>query len=108
MHIANENPPNVELLHRVVCEDLDLSGVELAEKAEFERDPMDAAERLFYRRIVFQAPYLYYPEQSFSTSKLRELVPRDELPPPIVDADYLHRINRFFFDTLDEEFGRNS
>ncbi len=104
--MVTEEPPGIELLHEALCADLGLEGLTLVEKEELERDPLDTAERIFHRRIGFQAPYVRLPELRFSTEALRRVVPTSQLAPARVDLDCLHRINRRYLERLEAELGK--
>jgi nucleoside-diphosphate-sugar epimerase len=96
-NIVNEKPPTMELIHRIGSESLNLRGIRFAKKEDFEQEPMSSVERIFDRRIVFQAPYTREIIH-FSCDKFREVIGYEELPIPQVDADFLRNINKNFLE----------
>jgi nucleoside-diphosphate-sugar epimerase len=99
-NIVNEDPPDMTTIHRMVCQTLDIRGLELVEEAVFEDEPMNALERLLARSVAFQAPYMVRNIQ-FATDRFRQIVPFEKLPIPQVDEEFLAAINQAYFDYLD-------
>jgi nucleoside-diphosphate-sugar epimerase len=99
-NIVNEDPPDMTTIHRMVCQTLDIRGLELVEEAVFENEPMNALERLLARSVAFQAPYMVRNIQ-FSTERFRQIVSFEKLPIPQVDEEFLATINQAYFDYLD-------
>jgi nucleoside-diphosphate-sugar epimerase len=102
-HIANERSVSVADLFRYACEELNVTGIELVGEESFHKRSMTSFERLFERRIRFQAPYLLDGPR-FDTTHFRALVPYQVLPCPEVDVTIMRRVNRYYLAILDQQF----
>ncbi len=101
-HIANAEAPELELVKKVVCEDLDISGIELVMADDFNRLPMTGLERVFHNKIGFQSPYLLL-NSYFDMTNLKKALSSKELINPIIDENMLHKINKYYFSFLDSQ-----
>ena len=98
-NVVNEAPPTLQLVHRVVCESLDMGWLKLVPEKAFDGHPMESLERVLARSIAFQAPYMYE-EIHFATNRFRHYVSAEELPSPRIDQPFLRAINEIFFNSL--------
>ncbi len=101
-NIINENPPSLRLVHKVICESLNITGLYLVEQDAFAQSSMSSLEKGVSRKLAFQMPYMNE-AISFSNDRFREAVPVEELPNPATDDDFLRAINRVFFDHIEQE-----
>jgi nucleoside-diphosphate-sugar epimerase len=102
-HITNEAPPTLDTARSCLAKDLDVTGFHLVKAESFNEVPMSTFEKLLRLRIEFQTPYMWT-EPSFSTDTLRNVLPRNVLPPPRIDEAMLHKLNRWYFKRLDQKF----
>lgn len=100
-NIINEAPPTLRLIHKIVCESLNISGLQLVEQDAFEQSSMNSLEKAFARKSVFQIPYMNE-DISFSNDRFRDVVSVEELPNPTIDDDFLRAINRVFFAQIEQ------
>lgn len=100
-NIVNEEPPTIGLVHQVLCETLEISGLTLVPLAQFDMAEASRVERALARNVAFQMPYMHE-EIRFSTENLRQVLPYGVWPVPQVDARFLTMINRAFFGMLAE------
>lgn len=94
-NVVNEDPPMINFVRDIMCESLGVTGIETVTKGVFSTEPMTPLEKLVERRIAFQAPYARE-NTIFSVREFRQQIKAHELPPPVVDADFLRHINRAF------------
>ncbi|NOU18580.1 MAG: NAD-dependent epimerase/dehydratase family protein [Bacteroidales bacterium] len=102
-NIINENAPNIGEVQQLLCKDLRISGFNMIEEEEFNKNPPSPLEKLFDRKLVFQAPYMRE-DVRFSNENFRKHLTFDEIPTPIMDENFLHTINEDFFKALQEVF----
>lgn len=100
-NIVNEEPPTMELVHRVLCETLGIRGLTLVPLTQFDMEGASRIERALARNVAFQMPYMHE-EIRFSTENLRQVLPYTTWPVVQVDARFLTKINRAFFGMLAE------
>jgi nucleoside-diphosphate-sugar epimerase len=100
-NITNDQPPSVGLVHNIVCQSLGITGLELVSPEAFEAKPMNRFERALSRNVTFQMPYMFE-DIRFDTSRFRQYVSRDVVPDPVIDAEFLGKINGIFFAELDK------
>jgi nucleoside-diphosphate-sugar epimerase len=101
-HITNEAPPTLDLARDCLALDLDVTGFHLVDARSFDEVPISAFEKLVRLSIEFQAPYMWT-EPRFSTTALRSVLSEEVLPPPCIDMAMLHKLNRWFFERLDQK-----
>ncbi|MCP4216602.1 MAG: hypothetical protein GY765_18265, partial [bacterium] len=94
-NIVNESPPSIETVHRILCKSLSIKDFRLVSKDAFVKHPMNPVERLFDRRITFQAPYARE-SVTFNCEKFRQAVSYSQLPIPQTGAGFLQDINKNF------------
>jgi nucleoside-diphosphate-sugar epimerase len=102
-HITNETPPTLDMARDCLELDLDVTGFHIVDASSFEELPITAFEKLVRLSIEFQSPYMWT-EPKFSTAALRSVLSEEVLPPPCVDTAMLRKLNRWFFERLDEKF----
>jgi nucleoside-diphosphate-sugar epimerase len=102
-HITNEAPPTLDVARDCLERDLDVTGFHLVDAQNFDELPITSFEKLVRLSIEFQTPYMWT-EPTFSTDALRSVLSEEVLPPPCVDMTMLHKLNRWFFERLDEKF----
>jgi nucleoside-diphosphate-sugar epimerase len=102
-HITNEAPPTLDVARECLAQDLEVTGFHLVDAGSFEELPMTSFERLVRLSIEFQTPYMWT-EPKFSTDALRSVLSEEVLPPPCIDMDMFHMLNRWFFERLDQKF----
>lgn len=102
-NLVNENPPTLTLILQQICSCLNVRGVEMVHASAFNHSPHNPLEKLFERKIVFQAPYLR-DTVHFETIELRKYISHLELPTPDLNENYLNIINSEFFRELDKEY----
>lgn len=102
-HLVHDAPPRLADLFHHACEPLGVRGIQLVGADAFEHRPMSGLERIFSRKTRFQAPYLLDGPR-FGSAAFRRLVPASELPCPVVGAELLGRLNRWFYAVLDARF----
>ena len=95
-NVVNERAPVLQDIVDVVEGSLGISGLTIVDKAEFEKHPMNALEKVFARAISFQAPYIRE-NVVFETRRFRQLVSEEEVPIPVVDGRAMHRMNLDYF-----------
>lgn len=105
-NVVNEVPPTVGLVHRVFCQCLNITGLDLVPQAVFEDKPMSRLERALARNVAFQMPYMHE-EIRFSTKVLRQVLPHDDFPNPNIDETFLTIINQAFFTQLEKRLSKN-
>ncbi len=91
-NITNEAAPTLGQVHEAVTKSLNIHGLDLVSQADLDAKEMHPIEKIINRRISFQAPYMYEMIH-FSTDCFRQYVPKETLPTPNVDVDYLIRLN---------------
>jgi nucleoside-diphosphate-sugar epimerase len=105
-NIVNEKPPDMDLLIRIVSESLNIRGITLVPKEDFDRQPMSNLEKLFEKRITFQAPYAYE-HILFTCDNFREAVSHKEMPTVQIDEDFLRNINKNFLEVHEANLEKN-
>lgn len=95
-NVVNEHAPVLQDIVDVVEGSLGISGLTIVDKSDFERNPMNALEKVFARAISFQAPYIRE-NVVFETRRFRQLVSESEVPIPVVDDKAMHRMNLDYF-----------
>ncbi len=98
-NVVNEDAPILQDIVDVVEGSLGIKGLTIVDKAEFDRYPMNALEKVFARAISFQAPYIRE-NVVFETSRFRQLVSKAEVPVPVVDAETMNRMNLGYFGEI--------
>ncbi len=101
-NVVNEDAPILQDIVDVVENSLGIKGLTIVDKAEFDRLPMNALEKVFARAISFQAPYIRE-NVVFETKRFRELVSEAEVPVPVVDAAAMNRMNLAYFQEIRPE-----
>ena len=91
-------------IKELMCDFLNLKGVDLVSKEALNESPQTYIESLFDQRIEFQAPYIRE-RITFSTDQFRVFIPESELPPPNVDETFIASINAKFFDMHERNLG---
>jgi hypothetical protein len=76
---------------------LNIRGVTLVPQEEFDRQPMSSIEKLFEKRVTFQAPYSYE-HITFNCDNFRKAVSHEEMPTVLIDGDFLRKINKNFLE----------
>lgn len=102
-NITSEQTAKLSTLFSMAAQTLGVSGIHLSTKHDFETKPMTMAERLFRRRIEFQAPY-FLRNIIFDNSNFRRIVPSTVVPSPMPDDDFLMRCNRYCLSVMEQEF----
>ncbi len=105
-NLVNENAPVLQDIVAVAEHSLGITGLTIVESSDFERQPMNAVEKVFARAISFQAPYIKE-DVVFETSRFRSLVGEDEVPVPVVDAEEMLRLNREYFALIEPELAKS-
>ncbi len=95
-NVVNEDAPILKDIVDVVEGSLGIKGLTIVDKAEFDRHPMNALEKVFARAISFQAPYIRE-NVVFETSRFRQLVSEAEVPIPVVNTEAMNRMNLDYF-----------
>lgn len=98
-NIINETPITLSLIQQVVCESLNIRGVDLVEQSAVDPSTMNPLEKVFARKSVFQMPYMNE-DISFSNDRFRDVVSVEELSNPTIDSDFLRAITLTFFDHI--------
>jgi nucleoside-diphosphate-sugar epimerase len=101
-NIINETPPTLSLIREIVCESLNISGLNLVEQDAFDQTSMNFLEKGLARKIAFQMPYMNE-DISFSNDRFRDVVSVEELSNPAIDGNFLRAINRIFFAHVEHE-----
>lgn len=101
-NVVNEDAPVLQDIVNVVEDSLGIRGLTIVDKAEFDRFPMNALEKVFARAISFQAPYIRE-NVVFETKRFRQLVSPAEVPVPVVDAEAMNRMNLDYFREIKPE-----
>jgi nucleoside-diphosphate-sugar epimerase len=101
-NIVNESPPSLRLIRDMVCESLNISGLDLVEQNAIDQSSMNSLEKGIARKFAFQMPYMNE-DISFSNDRFREVVSVEELSNPTIDGNFLRAINRTFFDQIEYE-----
>lgn len=103
-HIINNQPPSLEFLFAQACTLLSVSGIDFVDASSFTRLPMTGMERIFNRKTQFQAPYLL-DNPLFDATHFRNVVSERSLPCPCADEALLRRINEYYYEVLNQQFG---
>jgi thioester reductase-like protein len=103
-NITNEQPPLLSFLFTQASRLLAVSGIELVSPLAFDHYPMSGLERIFNRKTQFQAPYLLE-GPAFDTSHFRAVVPERLLPCPRIDEALMFRMNGYYSELLNRQFG---
>lgn len=98
-NIINETPITLSLIQEIVCESLNIRGLDLVEQNAIDPSSMNPLEKVFARKSVFQMPYMNE-DISFSNDRFRDVVSVEELSNPTIDGNFLRAINRTFFDHI--------
>lgn len=101
-NIVNEAPTSLRLIREIVCESLNISGLELIEQDAIDQSSMNFLEKGIARKFAFQMPYMNE-DISFSNDRFREVVSPEELSNPAIDSNFLRAINRTFFDHIEHK-----
>ncbi len=101
-NIVNESPPSLSLIHEIVCESLNIRGLDLVEQNAFDQSSMTSLEKVFARKFAFQMPYMNE-DISFSNDRFRDVVSVEELSNPTIDGNFLRAINCIFFDRIEHK-----
>ena len=99
-NIINETPITLGLIQEVVCESLNIRGLDLVEQNAFDHSSMNSLEKVFARKSVFQMPYMNE-DILFSNDRFREVVSAEELSNPTIDGNFLRAVNRIFFEQIE-------
>ncbi len=105
-NLVNENAPVLQDIVAVAEHSLGITGLTIVKKSDFEREPMNAVEKVFARAISFQAPYIKE-DVVFETARFRSLVEVDEVPVPVVDAAEMLRLNREYFGLIEPNLAKS-
>ena len=98
-NVVNEDAPILQEIVDVVEGSMGIKGLTIVDKADFDRQPMNALEKVFARAISFQAPYIRE-NVAFETSRFRQLVNETEVPVPVVNAEAMNRMNLDYFSEI--------
>lgn len=106
-HVTHPTGTPLGKLFNQGCATLNVNGIRLSQKHDYKHSPRTTFERIFERRIKFQAPYILDQlvfDQSNVLSVLKGKLP---LIPDLSEA-YFDKMNHSIFSDLEREFGNSA
>lgn len=98
-HLTNPVPTPNWLWLGVVCRQLRVRGIRLAEEKDFEDEPMTRMEALFHRQMTFYSPYLST-EPVFDRSAIEDALSTGAIRCPYVTQEFAAKMTGWYIDLL--------
>jgi len=103
-HLTNPKPTPNRLWIGIVCRQLGIQGVRLAEDDSFRAQPMTRLETLFHRQMTFYLPYLSS-EPVFDCTLAREALRGSGIRCPGVTGEFAAKMTGWYIDWLNGHHG---